>query len=155
MPIRPENADRYPADWPQIRQQVLERARHRCEACDVENHALGGRTKGGLWLPALPLGEKMLSLEWPRPGSWAFCGHLVGEIEGKRHYVGEELRIIRIVLTIAHLDHTPENCALDNLRSWCQRCHLAYDAAHHAQTAYATRRAGRALGDLFDAEFFA
>ncbi|MBK8752386.1 MAG: hypothetical protein IPL99_12385 [Candidatus Competibacteraceae bacterium] len=57
----------------------------------------------------------------------------------------------KIVLTIAHLDHTPENCDPANLRALCQRCHLAYDATHHAQTAYQTRRAGKAKGDLFDA----
>ena len=33
-----------------------------------------------------------------------------------------------IVLTVAHLDHTPENCDDENLRAMCQRCHLAYDA---------------------------
>lgn len=47
----------------------------------------------------------------------------------------------KVVLTTAHLDHVPENCGLDNLRHWCQRCHLVYDAKHHAQTAYATRKA--------------
>ena len=55
----------------------------------------------------------------------------------------------RVVLTIAHLDHTPENCAPENLRALCQRCHLAYDADHHAQTAYQTRREGKAARDLF------
>ncbi|NJM13727.1 MAG: hypothetical protein HC889_19405 [Synechococcaceae cyanobacterium SM1_2_3] len=30
-----------------------------------------------------------------------------------------------------------------------QRCHLAYDAKHHQQNAYQTRRAGKAKGDLF------
>jgi len=34
----------------------------------------------------------------------------------------------RVVLTIAHLDHTPENCEPANLRAWCQRCHGTYDA---------------------------
>lgn len=55
----------------------------------------------------------------------------------------------RVVLTIAHLDHTPENCDPANLKAWCQRCHLTYDAKHHAETAYQTRREGRAVGDLF------
>lgn len=54
-----------------------------------------------------------------------------------------------VVLTIAHLDHTPENCADDNLRAWCQRCHLTYDAKHHARNAAQTRRARKAIGDLF------
>src|SRR5262245_5130063 len=29
-----------------------------------------------------------------------------------------------VVLTIGHLDHTPEHCGDENLRAWCQRCHL-------------------------------
>jgi hypothetical protein len=57
-----------------------------------------------------------------------------------------------VVLTTAHLDHTPEHCDDDNLRSMCQGCHLHYDREHHAQTAYRTRREGRALGDLFHNE---
>lgn len=46
----------------------------------------------------------------------------------------------QVVLTTGHLDHTPENCDLENLKHWCQRCHLTYDAKHHAQSAYMTRR---------------
>jgi hypothetical protein len=46
----------------------------------------------------------------------------------------------RVVLTCAHLDHTPENCDPKNLRAWCQRCHLTYDAEHHAREAGMTRR---------------
>lgn len=146
MPIRPENKHRYPADWPQIRELVLRRARHRCEQCGVPNGAKGGRTRTGVWLPTEPLGERRGRLEWPKEGTWAWCSNSV-----TREYV----RVIRIVLTIAHLDHTPENCSLDNLRALCQRCHLLYDSLHHRQTAYCTRRRDRALGDLFDAEHFA
>jgi 5-methylcytosine-specific restriction endonuclease McrA len=36
----------------------------------------------------------------------------------------------KVVLTVAHLDHTPENCDFDNLRALCQRCHNRYDAKH-------------------------
>lgn len=39
-----------------------------------------------------------------------------------------------VVLTTAHLDHTPENCRPANLRAMCQACHLAYDRGHHAET---------------------
>lgn len=53
-----------------------------------------------------------------------------------------------VILTTAHLDHTPENCDDENLRAMCQGCHLHYDREHHARTAYTTRRAGKALGDL-------
>lgn len=46
----------------------------------------------------------------------------------------------KVVLTVAHLDHQPENCADANLVAMCQGCHLHYDKDHHAATAAATRR---------------
>jgi hypothetical protein len=46
-----------------------------------------------------------------------------------------------VVLTVAHLDHTPENCDPGNLRAMCQGCHLHYDREHHAKTRARTRRA--------------
>lgn len=58
---------------------------------------------------------------------------------GEPHPITES----RVILTVAHLDHAPQNCAADNLKAMCQRCHLTYDAAHHAQSAAATRRARR------------
>lgn len=48
---------------------------------------------------------------------------------------------VRVVLTTAHLDHTPENCDPENLRAMCSGCHLHYDQAHHTETARATRAA--------------
>ena len=56
----------------------------------------------------------------------------------------------RVVLTVAHLDHDTTNNDPENLRAWCQRCHLTYDALHHAKNAYATRRRLKAHRDLFD-----
>lgn len=49
----------------------------------------------------------------------------------------------RIVLTIAHLDHTPENCAPENLRALCQRCHLNYDRDQHLKNARLTRQTAK------------
>jgi hypothetical protein len=46
----------------------------------------------------------------------------------------------RVVLTVAHLDHTPEHCANDNLKAMCQRCHLRYDREHHSRNSAATRK---------------
>ena len=43
-----------------------------------------------------------------------------------------------IVLTVAHLDHTPENCADDNLVALCQKCHNNYDSGHRQETRRAT-----------------
>lgn len=56
----------------------------------------------------------------------------------------------RVVLTVAHLNHRPEDCDDANLRAMCQRCHLTYDAAHHADTRRRVRLAESAIGDLFD-----
>ena len=39
-----------------------------------------------------------------------------------------------VVLTVAHLNHTPEDNRDENLRAMCQGCHLHYDRAHHAET---------------------
>ena len=135
MPIKPENKDRYPEDWPQIRERIRQRACYQCEECGVRNNSLGGRTSKGKFLPALPIEEKLLRLVWPKPGDDAWCGE-------KGHT--EQLRIIRIVCTVAHLDHMPEHCDDDNLKYLCQRCHLRYDLQHHKETAYQTRRAGKA-----------
>lgn len=54
-----------------------------------------------------------------------------------------------VFLQAAHMDHDHTNPDMANLKALCQRCHLIYDATLHATTAYATRREGRALGDLF------
>ncbi len=53
----------------------------------------------------------------------------------------------KVVLTVAHLDHTPENCNSDNLKAWCQRCHLVYDAKHHAANAAVTRALKKAAAN--------
>ena len=53
-----------------------------------------------------------------------------------------------VVLTVAHLDHQPENCAPENLKAMCQRCHLRYDHQHHMKNAHATRRSRKAIGEL-------
>jgi 5-methylcytosine-specific restriction endonuclease McrA len=44
-----------------------------------------------------------------------------------------------VVLTVGHLDHCPENCARENLRAWCQRCHNKYDQSHRQRTAAGTK----------------
>jgi len=141
MPIRPENRERYPLNWPEISRGVRERAGNKCEGCGVANYAIGGRSADGTFLPVRPKGEKLLRIEWPAPGEWWWCG------AGERV---EMLRIIRIVLTVAHLDHRPENCAPANLRAWCQRCHNRYDAAtRRAGIAHRAREAA-AVADLFE-----
>lgn len=134
MPIKPENKARYPKDWKEVRERILARAKHTCEheGCTARHREVG------YW----------------RDGVWNRMGHALRDAGCKAGDTvacadGTDIKLIMIVLTIAHLDHTPENCDDDNLRAWCQRHHLRYDAEHHKQTAYATRRANAAIGDLF------
>lgn len=54
---------------------------------------------------------------------------------------GGRVKKQRFTLTVAHLDHQPENCELSNLRAWCSVCHLRYDQQHHLSNAMKTRQA--------------
>jgi len=57
-----------------------------------------------------------------------------------------------VILTIAHLDHMPENCGepgnRPNLKAWCQRCHNTYDAPHRAKNAKETREKRKVNNDI-------
>lgn len=59
-----------------------------------------------------------------------FCGR-----KNHSHFWNEKTgKLVQVVLTIAHLDHMPENCDPENLRALCQACHNRYDAKHRAET---------------------
>lgn len=134
MPIKPENLALYPADWPAIRARILTRARHVCEhpGCRARHREVG------YWL-----GDRWVRM----PTALRDAGFKRGDVVACDD--GTSLKLIMIVLTIAHLDHVPANCDDDNLRAWCQRHHLRYDAAHHKINAAATRRARANTPDLF------
>lgn len=65
---------------------------------------------------------------------------------------GSNVKIIEIVLTVAHLDHQPENCEPGNLKALCQRCHLRMDVDHHRATRARSLRAEMSTPDLLDLE---
>lgn len=112
MPIRPENRLRYPINWAAISHRIrFARARGRCE-CRGEC----GRVHAGMNLDP-----------YTKP---ARCE----AIHGQPAETGST-----VVLTVAHLDHTPENVHDDNLKAMCQRCHLAYDGNLHQKNAAETR----------------
>jgi 5-methylcytosine-specific restriction endonuclease McrA len=68
------------------------------------------------------------------------------EFCGAENYKPHPITQSRVVLTVAHLDHTPQNCNDGNLKALCQRCHLRYDSSHHIANAAATRRAKKLAG---------
>lgn len=122
---------RYPDDWERISRARREQAGNRCEWCGVRNGATGARDKHGDW-------------------------HDEGQIESLNSDVGFALfgdfpRLIRIVLTVAHLGaekpdgspgdkHDKHDCRPENLAALCQKCHLDYDREDHIAAACATRR---------------
>ena len=139
MPISAENRQRYPKDWQAIRAAILERAERRCEFCGVPDGALIVRDHG-------PAGATFTLVNTGAVHD-ATTGEHLG-YAGKHKYTGRKLT--RVILTTAHLDHTPEHNDPANLRALCCRCHLLHDAEHHRQNAYRHRRANKAWGDLFD-----
>lgn len=145
MPISPEKMKLYPGgsirspEWLAIRARILQRARGRCEKCRVRNYALGGRRADGTFLKAHAKGEKLLRLEYPQPGETWWCGPRKGVL----------LRIIRIVLTIAHLDFDETNNADENLKALCQRCHNLHDLPQRRANARARLEREGGQGRLF------
>ena len=133
MPIRASERARYPKDWKAISTRIRERAGNKCEECGVPN---GERIKRRIgdeetWITEAEAFHRVARGDFD-------------EAEARRWRAP-----IRVVLTVAHLDHTPENVAETNLRALCQLHHLRLDAAHHQQNARATRRARKAAGELF------
>ena len=130
MPIKPENKARYPKDWKDVRHRILQRANWRCEhqGCRAR-HGVTGYWRKGLF-------HRLPDVLWD-------AGYTAGDMVACEN--GEKLKVIKIVLTIAHLDHTPENNGeagyRPNLKAWCQYHHLAYDRAHHLANGRKTRDA--------------
>nr|GAT44595.1 predicted protein [Mycena chlorophos] len=119
MPIRPENRARYPANWKsEIRPRILARAKNCCERCKAKNGTTIARHVDGI----------TYMTEDGRVHD-ASNGDFYGYARGSEYPAGS---MVTIVLTIAHLDHTPENCTDGNLLALCQRCHLRNDRKHHA-----------------------
>ena len=123
MPIRPENRKRYPPEWRRISDRIrFDRARGHCECtgqCRAD-HTWDGR-------------------------NWAGNVSRCPARHGLPHPVTGSI----VVLTVAHLDHRPENCDDANLKAMCQRCHNRYDADHRRAGRKARQRARAAIGDLF------
>lgn len=140
MPISAANMALYPGgsirspEWLEIRERIRRRADNKCEWCGVANHALGGRLSDGRFLHALPKGDDGLKTLWPKPGERYWCGGQVEPIN---------LKIIRIVCTVAHIDGELTDHSDDNLAFVCQRCHLRHDKTQHAKSRRARKHIGQ------------
>lgn len=113
MPI---DYSRYPYNWKsEIVPRILERAGNKCEKCGLENHSTVYRIK--LWIREE--GRYKLRSLWFR-----------SKEDAEREKMIYDVNPIKVVLTIAHLDHdeTNEDVEDDRLMALCQLCHLRYDA---------------------------
>lgn len=135
MPIRPEDRGKYPPDWRAISKRIREeRARNRCEQCGAPNGRAIARGSDGTYM--LEDGQ-VFDAETGEPRGYA---------RGSEY---PSVRWVRVVLTVAHLDHDPTNSADENLRALCQRCHLAHDRGHHVRRTRETRERKSGQGRLF------
>lgn len=135
MPIRREFRSLYPTHWIDLSRRVrFDRAGGLCQAC---------RRPHGAVLRCLPDGR------WfdPQQGTWRDRRGRIARWPDLEEMV--RLRMTRVVLAAAHLDHDPTNNRLRNLRSLCQRCHMIHDRPHHLAQRRITYLLRRALGDLF------
>ena len=129
MPIRLENKDRYPPSWREISLRIRDqRAKWRCECtgqCGLDHEA---ETED------------------------FDCDYLVKPLNRCQadKWLPHPVTNATVILTVAHLDHRPENCEDANLVAMCQRCHNRYDAPERRRGIEARARARRAIGDLFD-----
>jgi hypothetical protein len=92
---------------------ILERAGNCCEECGVHNYTILGN-----------------------PGRIYFhhCNSFAEAVKALKHcHPSDQVdKFIIVVLTISHTDHFPMNCAPENLRALCQKCHNSHDAKHRA-----------------------
>ena len=153
----PWDRRRYPADWEERRARILERAGHRCEMCDVPNHAVGHRDGEGAFVPlggSGPCDAAGCGRSWPDThrqltyaqarGFAQSCNDHAGgraDADGRRWFV--------VVLTIAHLVEGELDCPDEHLDALCQRCHNRLDAPMRRRNAARTRDGKKAIGDLF------
>lgn len=123
MPI---DYKKYPENWlSKIRPRIMERAGNTCEmdGCDFNHGEIVWAVK-----------YKGKTTGWYRSFEEANLQPRTGELK-KNMKTGNVERVanpkqVKVVLTIAHLDHDESNHQVDDSRlmALCQLCHLRYDA---------------------------
>lgn len=139
----PVDYKKYPPDWhTRIRPAILARAGHCCEVCKVPNYSIVCR---GMWdgveVWQNDDGAVFRLADGARLGD-TYCGDVWGK----------EQTLVRIVLTVAHLDHDVTNNDPGNLKALCQLHHLRHDVDLHRANSRATNNKKRGLQNLFNDE---
>lgn len=128
MPIKPELRSFYGAAWRATVGRIRERAGNCCEQCAKPNGELVYTITDRVRMFWRPLNRKTWRTD--RGDAIAGLGLPLGRV-----------RLVRVVLTVAHLDRTPGHDDDDNLRLLCLWCHLHYDRRVNVQAARRTRQA--------------
>lgn len=102
----------------------------RCEQCHVPDQQRVERGPGGTW-------QSLLTECWHDS-----FGH---KLHVRLFAMLWKLRTVRIVLTVAHLNHVSGDNRDENLAALCQWCHLHYDAEHHKESRSVRKDKGRPL----------
>lgn len=112
----PMNRKLYPHNWEEIALQIKEAAGWKCQECDRPC-----RRPGVDWEEfTLELGKDGVFSPWVRDAFEEVYDDETGEW-------GTVKRPQRFTLTVAHLNHQPEDCRPENLRALCAPCHCRYD----------------------------
>lgn len=111
----PMDRKRYPANWDEIARQIKEDAGWRCEECGKPC-----RRPGMSWAEFVGWLLEQNLLHWYHQST----DEGINEESGERIMVEKPQRF---TLTVAHLDHTPENCDRSNLKALCAPCHCRMD----------------------------
>jgi len=142
VPIARELRHFYGRVWQTVtRPRILKRAGHKCEHCGKPNHRR-------VYVWSSSPGSQYWTLTKIRQ-VWRYCEF--NGAAGNFVLFGRQWRTarrIRVVLTIAHLNHTPGDDRDENLKAFCQWCHLNYDKEHHRETRAARKDRGRPLLQL-------
>ena len=148
MPIAPEHRWFYPIDWPELSNLIrFRRAKGRCEHCArPHGHEVIHLGEGTWWSADEACwrdgrGRRVRSL--PPPNELTRDQLVFAGMDPPR------LRVTRVVLASAHLNHDPGDNRPHNLAALCQRCHMLHDASEHRRRRWLNAFRPRAIGDLF------
>lgn len=132
---------RYPSNWAEIRAAILKRAENKCERCKAPNGETIVRGEGGdAGTYAMFDGGECFDAE---------TGKHLGWVRGSEYNGGN---VVRVVLTVAHLDHVESNNDPSNLLALCQKHHLSHDATDNARRRRENKAAKVGQGELFGAK---
>ena len=135
---------KYPKNWhTEIRPAILERDGHKCKDCGAKNHSLVFRG----FLNGVEVFQNVEGEIYTYPKGVYIETDVYAAIEPISG--DQNQKAIKIVLTVAHLDHDHENNDYDNLASLCQKCHLLHDKEQHMENSQLTREAKKGLQRLF------